>query len=105
MKFFPRQTECPYCHTVYRYQDLRGLSRKKTADCYHCHKKMKIQKTSMVILALEILLLYVLVDFLAIIVVRTVNVFTLFAINLVPAIVAALLYPYYIELKKSETNE
>ena len=44
MKLYPAQSECPYCHTVYRYSDLRKLKNAKTKECYHCKKQFAAKK-------------------------------------------------------------
>lgn len=30
---------CPYCHTVYSYDDVRKNRKKKSIKCYHCNKE------------------------------------------------------------------
>lgn len=102
MKFYPKQSKCPCCKTVYRYQDLKRLTWEKTEECYHCKKKLRVTRKSVWFLVLELLIVYALLNLLAIGVIRTVSFFTLFAMNAVPAVAAVLLFPFYIEFKKDE---
>lgn len=40
---FLRLPVCPYCHTVYHYQEAAKL-KGKTETCYHCRKTFRIRK-------------------------------------------------------------
>ena len=100
MKFYPKQSVCPHCGTIYRYSDLKPLKWKKQTDCYHCGKKIRISKKSICILALELLLIYVLINAIAINVLHTVMLLPLFIMNVVPAVAAVIIVPFYLELKK-----
>ena len=102
MKIYPKQSECPHCKTVYRYQDVKGLAWKKSEECYHCKKRFKISKKSFWILALELLIVYAILNLIAIGVINTVNFFSLFIMNVIPTVAAIVLYPLYIEFKKDE---
>ena len=105
MKLYPAQSECPYCHTVYRYSDLRKLKNAKTKECYHCKKTFQISKRSVWSLAAGILIIYSIINGVAIGLMNTINIFPLFIMNLIPAFAALLLYPYYLEFKKSDKKD
>ncbi len=102
MKLYPKQSECPYCKTVYRYSDVKGLAWKKSEKCYHCEKKFKISRKSILFLALEILIIYALLNLIAIGVIQSVSFISLFIMNMIPAVVAVVLFPLYTEFKKDE---
>ena len=105
MKFFPGHSECPHCKTVYRSSDIKKLSRKNDNECYHCKKKFRVSRRSAIILAAETILVYVIINLIAVGMMQTVNFVPLFIMNLIPAIVAVLIFPYYTELIKSDKKE
>ena len=105
MKLYPRQSVCPYCKTVYRYADLRGLVWKKSGVCYHCKKKFVVSRKSFLILAAEMLIIYTVMNIIAIGVVSSVSFLSLFIMNLIPAVAAVLLLPMYTELKKIDKKD
>ena len=102
MKLFAGQETCPHCKTVYRYADLKKLGRQKQTECYHCHKTIRIKRTGIVMLALELLVLYAIVNVLMLTVVTGVSFWALFIVNMAPAVLAAVLLPLYAELKKDK---
>ena len=100
MKFYPKQSVCPHCGTIYRYSDLKPLKWKKQTACYHCGKMIRVSKISLWILVLELLLIYALLNVIAINVLHTVTLLPLFIMNVAPAVAAVILVPFYLELKK-----
>ena len=105
MKFLPKQSQCPYCETIYRYGDVRRLMYKSAGECYHCKKKFKVSKKSYLILALEMLVSYILLDAFVLMTIKGLSFYLLFAINLIPICAAGLLMPLYLELKKNEKSQ
>lgn len=100
MKFYPKQSVCPHCGTIYRYSDLNPLKWKKQTVCYHCQKTIRVSRKSLWILFAELVLLYVLTNVIAINVFHTVRLLPLFMMNVVPGVAAVILVPFYLELKK-----
>ena len=98
MKLYPAQSECPYCHTVYRYSDLRKLKNAKTKECYHCKKTFQISKRSVWSLAAGILIIYSIINGVAIGLMNTINIFPLFIMNLIMCIEFELWRIYHIYL-------
>ncbi len=105
MKFFPKQSKCPYCGTIYRYGDLRKLTYKKTDDCYHCKKKFKVSRKSLLIFAAEMLLIYIAANTFMILMIKSLTFILLFSVNLIITIAALLIMPMYFCLVKSEKSK
>ena len=99
MKWFPKQSVCPHCQTVYRYADVKRLTWKRQAPCYHCQKMMTVSRKSLWILAAETALVYLILNIVMLNAVRGVSFFGLLLVNCLPALAAVLLLPGYIELK------
>ena len=98
MKLFPAQSVCPRCKTIYRYGDLNGLKFKKETVCYHCHKKLRVKKTGVWWLLLEMLIIYALLNVILLGFVQGLSLLALFLINIIPAAAAVVLLPLYLEL-------
>lgn len=105
MKLYPKQCECPHCKTVYRYNDIKKLMWKKSAECYHCRETFGISRKSLWILALETAAVYALLNFILLSFIKGLSFFALFAVNLIPAIAAVILAPLYIEFVKDKSNK
>ncbi len=93
--FLPSLPVCPYCKTIYRYGDVGSLVLKRTGSCYHCGKSFKISKKKLLILLLEFLILYALID-LFFIGVAKVTLVVLFIINVLLVAAGIVMIPYYI---------
>lgn len=100
MKLYPKHSECPYCKTIYRRTELKEIKNKKTVECYHCKKSLKVSKKSFFILAVEIVIIYALLNVAAIGIIGNISFLSLFIMNTVPALAAVILLPHYIELTK-----
>lgn len=105
MKLYPKQFVCPHCGTIYRYADSKRLVWKKQEKCYHCKKQFKISRKSIWLLALEALIVYAALNSIAIGAIGSVNFIALFIINLIPAALATMLFPFYIEFKKTDNKD
>ena len=99
MKFYPGQSVCPHCGTIYRYSDLNRLKWKKQTVCYHCKKTIRVSHKSLWILFAVLILLYVLTNVIAINVFHAVTLLPLFIMNVAPAAAAVILIPFYLELE------
>ena len=100
MKCYPKQSVCPHCGAIYRYTDMKGLMWKKQAACYHCHREFAVKRRGIMILTLEMLAVYALLNLILIGAVRGVSLIGMFIINMIPALAAILLMPAYVELRK-----
>ena len=105
MKWIPRQSKCPYCSTVYRYGDLKKLKYKKSAECYHCGRDMKVSRSGWLILALELIAVYAVFNILSILLLKNLSFGLLFLINLIPTAAAVLLLPLYLTLVIKGTSD
>ena len=88
MKILPKQSVCPHCKTVYRYSDLKKIMWKKSDLCYHCKKNFRISRKSFWILALEMIIIYAIMNVIAIGLIESVNFISLFIMNVIPALTA-----------------
>lgn len=104
MKILPKQSVCPHCKTVYRYSDVQSLAWKKRASCYHCKKQFRVSRKSFLILALELVIIYAIMNVIAIGVVESVSFLSLFIMNIIPALAAVVLLPLYVELIKDKNK-
>ncbi len=102
MKILPKHSVCPHCKTVYRYSDLKKIMWKKSEECYHCKKNFRVSRKSFLILALELIAIYAIMNVIAIGVVESVNFISLFIMNIIPALAAVMLLPLYIEIIKEK---
>ncbi len=105
MKILPKQSVCPHCKTVYRYSDLKKIMWKKSDSCYHCKKNFRISRKSFWILALEMIIIYAIMNVIAIGLIESVNFISLFIMNVIPALEAVMLLPLYIEMKKEKKTK
>ena len=105
MKLYPKQSVCPHCRTVYRYADVRELMWKKKTACYHCRKEFAVKRRSLWLLALEMTVIYALLNLLMIGVIQGISLLGMFLINMLPALAAVWLMPYYVELKKIQSKD
>lgn len=102
MKWYPKQSVCPHCQTVYRYKDMRQLLWKQSAACYHCHKPMRVSRKSIWLLAAETALVYILLNAVMLNAIKGVSFFGLMLVNCIPALAFVLLLPAYTDLYKNE---
>ena len=105
MKFYPKQSVCPHCNTVYRYSDVKKIMWKKTGVCYHCGKSFNISRSGLWILALETAVICALLNIAAIGAIKGLSVIGLFCLNIIPAIAAVILVPFYISLTGEKTKK
>lgn len=98
---------CPYCHTIYRYNKVRKLSKKeKTQVCYHCKKEFRVKRfKGMVVLGAIILA--------AAVATNLVLLYNLTSLDLSPIIISTVAYvlagliliPFFIDFKKINKTE
>lgn len=102
MKFYPKQSACPHCKTVYRYSDLNKLKFKKETECYHCRKAVRISKKSLLILLAEMLIICVIVNVVLTGAMGIVNFWIIYVINAVIVLAGVFILPLYIETVKAD---
>ena len=91
---------CPHCNTVYHYADVRGLMKKKEAECYHCKKDFKISKGEIWLLVLILLAVCTAVDIIFLNVFKNMTAIGVFVINIILVAIAFVLTPFYIKFKR-----
>lgn len=93
---------CPHCHTVYRYGEVRRLLLQKEASCYHCQKRFHIKKMRCLLLLLIWAAVCVAVDILSLIWIGNITLIGIFITNVILAVPAILLTPYFIRFTENE---
>lgn len=96
---------CPHCHTVYRYGEVKKISKEKEHDCYHCNKKFKVSKKSLWILTLILFVLAVALNVAQLFIMRNLNILALIITNTLLIIIAILFIPYFTEFKEIEDKK
>lgn len=93
---------CPHCHTVYRYGDVKKVSKKKIEKCYHCKKDFKVSKSGILILLLIVIAIGIEVNIFQINVFNNINFAVMFVTNIVLVIMAVLFLPFFVSFKKNK---
>lgn len=105
MKFYPKQSACPHCKTIYRYNDLSKLKFKNEAECYHCRKAIHISKKSLLILLAEMLVICVILNVVLTGAMGIVNFWIVYVINMIVVLAAVFILPLYIEINKADKKK
>ena len=105
MKLIPKNQQCPCCGTVYRYGDLKKLMNRKKTTCYNCKKQLKVSRRGILILILELLFIYIVINALSLLLLHNLSFVLLFIINLIPTVIAFVLLPFYIKLVKNQRKD
>ncbi len=98
---------CPYCKTVYGYNEVKKALRKKEVCCYHCKNKFKkggikgLLLFALIFIVLAVILNLVL---LGIVGIREVSLVPLFLLDCALAFIAYLLYPFFTEFGKTDNK-
>lgn len=100
--FLPSLPVCPYCNTIYRYGDVRRLILKKSETCYHCKKSFKVSKKKLIVMLIEFLLLYAVIDIILINLIGGMTILILFIINVILVAVGYFMIPYYIQFVENK---
>ncbi len=91
---------CPYCHTVYRYNQVRKSIKEEEKECYHCHKKFRVSKMpSVFILWLIVVSAAVMVNLVFLFVMPVINIIPVVIISFLAVITGVLFIPYFISYK------
>ncbi len=98
---------CPYCHTVYRYGDVRKNKNKKIIECYHC-KKYFNQKKYLGYAVLAVILVFIAVVINLIILNLTADFLTsiipLIIVSVSAVIIFMIFNPFFVSYKKTKDN-
>lgn len=105
MKITPKQSVCPHCDTIYRYSDLNKIKFKKSTECYHCGKALRVSRMSLWILAAELIIIYAIMNAIALSVMNIVSFLALYIMNMIPILAAVFIIPLYIEIIKIKKPE
>ena len=90
---------CPYCHTIYRYGDVKKVSKKSFEKCYHCKKDFKVSKSGILVLLLIIMVIGVALNIFQMTNFENLNFIVLFVTNIVLILLAVLFLPFFIKFK------
>lgn len=90
---------CPYCHTIYRYSEVKKSTSKKSKICYHCNKEFIISKKGTIILFLIIVLIASVINVAQLYITPTLNILLIMVTNIILIIIGILLIPFFISYK------
>lgn len=96
---------CPYCHTVYRYKEVRKTKDEKMQKCYHCHKTFSISKfPGFLVLWLLVVISAVLLNIAVLLIMPAFNVIPLLVISFIAILLGLVFIPYFVKYKKIENK-
>ncbi|MED9968983.1 MAG: hypothetical protein UFA98_03090 [Ruminococcus sp.] len=78
---------------------------KRTDECYHCKRKFKVSRKSLLIFAAEMILIYTAVNIFMILLIKSLTFIMLFSVNMIITIAALLILPMYYCLVKSDKSK
>lgn len=95
---------CPYCNTIYRYDEVKKSTSKKSKICYHCNKEFKISKKRIIILFIFVVLVAAAINVAQLYITPTLNVLLLIVTNILLIIIGILLIPFFISYKQVKND-
>ena len=95
---------CPYCHTVYRYKDVRHVINKKEQECYNCKKKMMISRKGFWLLGLIAIILSVASTFLIFNIFHNATAISAYIATVLIIILAFFVRPFFVTFKSIEKS-
>ena len=94
--------ECPYCHTIYRYGDVRKTVYKSEEKCYHCKKSFKVSKIKILILFLIIAFITAILNIFQLYMIEDLTSIGIIITNVVVVTLGIFLIPYFIGYKEKK---
>ena len=94
--------ECPYCHTIYRYRDVRKTVYKSEEKCYHCKKSFKVSKIKILILFLIIAFITAILNIFQLYMIEDLTSIGIIITNVVVVTLGIFLIPYFIGYKEKK---
>ncbi len=94
--------ECPYCHTIYRYGDVRKTVYKSEEKCYHCKKSFKVSKIKILILFLIIAFITAILNIFQLYMIEGLTFIGIIITNVVVVTLGIFLIPYFIGYKEKK---
>lgn len=94
--------ECPYCHTIYRYGDVRKKVYKSEEKCYHCKKSFKVSKIKILILFLIIAFITAILNIFQLYMIEGLTFIGIIITNVVVVTLGIFLIPYFIGYKEKK---
>lgn len=95
---------CPYCKTVYRYEDVKKTISKKREKCYHCNKVFKISKKGAALWFALLVASGTAVNITELCIFKNMGFIALNISNIAVILIFLLLLPFFISYKKQEEN-
>ncbi len=96
---------CPYCSTIYRYNDVKKTISEKKHTCYHCKKDFIVSKKQIFILLLIIILLASVLNIFELYVMPSLNIALLIGTNIIVVLIGILFIPFFIKFKKCNDSK
>ncbi len=98
---------CPYCHTIFRYGDVKN-NKENIIECYHCKNEFKKGRIKgyiilgLIITALAVTLNIIILNLTASFVT---SIIPIMIVSIVAVILFMILTPFFTEYKRMENNE
>lgn len=104
--FLPKLPVCPYCHGVYRYGEVRKLSKYKNIQCRNCEKVFIIsEKKEKIIYFSVICLLLIAINLLLFYTITGITIYHSLVFTVLFFSVSLIFYPFFIKFKKQNEDE
>ena len=101
---------CPYCHTVYRYNDVRKnkkIPKNELIECYHCSQNFKQSKTGYAVVFAIAVICAVIVNIIILSVMSDIfkSIIPIIAVSLLALLLAYIFTPFFVKYKKVRKNK
>ena len=97
---------CPYCNSIYRYNQVRKSKNEKEHKCYHCKKTFKVKMFPYVIVLWAILIIVTVLLNIAVLNIMSVfNIIPLLVISVIAVILGFCFIPFFMKYKKIEDKK
>lgn len=95
--------ECPYCNTIYRYNDVKKTKGEKQHKCYHCKKTFNVKLfPGIAVLWAIIIIATVLLNIAVLLVMPIFNLIPLLIISVIAVILGICFIPFFMSYKKQK---
>lgn len=106
MNILPKLPVCPYCNAIYRYGEVKNLSKYKNIKCRHCKKIFRVSSKKRKAVYLTVVsIILILINLLFYNIFRNMTIYISLSITVLLLCVAFLLLPYTVKFVKSDINK
>lgn len=106
MNILPKLPVCPYCNAIYRYGEVKNLSKYKNVKCRHCKKIFKVSYKKRRAVYLTVFCIFlILLNILFYNIFRNMTIYISLSITVLLLCIAFFLLPYTVKFLKSDINK